>query len=151
MLLQIALVTLQYLHFQLYQEAIKTFVYSVKLKLELNILSKLVDLVNDNAARRSMTLDNIDTYAIQGQAQVDVQRELSTSPHPDDCIGHEKDDQFKIFEQGYEASRRSHDSPMKPLEGVEVTRVLSNQSRWSGRTSGRESNILYADFLRSVK
>ena len=42
-LAQIALILLQFLHFQLYQEAVKAFVYSVKLKLEVNILSKLVN------------------------------------------------------------------------------------------------------------
>ncbi|RMZ91952.1 hypothetical protein DV736_g812, partial [Chaetothyriales sp. CBS 134916] len=68
--MDVALVVLEFKHLQLYQETIKAVVYSVKLKLELNILSKLVDLVDGGKSTlRSMTLTGtIDSDAILGQA-----------------------------------------------------------------------------------
>ena len=64
---EIALVTLQFLHYQLYQETIKLFVYSVKLKLEFNILSKLVDLVNPESNDRETTLEFLEpTFTQEG-------------------------------------------------------------------------------------
>ncbi|RMZ84140.1 hypothetical protein DV738_g534, partial [Chaetothyriales sp. CBS 135597] len=55
--MDVALVVLQYKHLQLYQEIIKAVVYGIKLKLELNILSKLVDLVGGGSNVRTMTGD----------------------------------------------------------------------------------------------
>ncbi|KIW91459.1 uncharacterized protein Z519_08355 [Cladophialophora bantiana CBS 173.52] len=67
-----ALVAPQFKRLQLYQESIKAFVYSVKLKLELNILSKLVDLVQRSSIDRSLTLEFIDANSIVGQTQAAV-------------------------------------------------------------------------------
>lgn len=76
--IQIALLVMQFRHMQLYQESFKILFYSIKLKLEMNILSKLVDLVHGSSVKnRSMTLEAIDSNAVQGQAQLDVQREMS--------------------------------------------------------------------------
>ena len=73
--MDIGLIVLQFKHYQLYQEALKAFFYSVKLKLELNILSKLVDLVHGDSASKSMTLDVIDSNTIAGQEAEMVKRE----------------------------------------------------------------------------
>lgn len=147
--MDVGLVALQFLHYQLWQEAIKGFVYSVKLKLELNILSKLVDLVNDNNTRRNtMTMDVIDSQSIAGTAQVAVQRELS------DFGGFTKGDAKVELEKVEEGQRSgascSGSSAQNGDDNEGISRVLSN-SRYSTRTNGRDSDILYADFLRDTK
>lgn len=126
---------LQYKHYQLYQESIKGFVYSVKLKLELNILSKLVDLVHGNDTTRSMTLDVIDSNTIPGQAQVDVERES------------------KIFSMSSSKDQNVLQYEDRQPRNVDIERMSplsSHASMNRQRTSGRESDILYADFLRTM-
>lgn len=162
------------MHFQLYQESIKVFVYSVKLKLELNILSKLVDLVHGNSARRSMTLDVIDSNAIQGQAREDVRREMSLADPGG--LGNwfgstdEKHQQIDVIDHesginsnnSNSSSSHHHDHAyQRRSSGVspnsfgddtdEISQVVSNQSVPTARTKGRESDMLYADMLRSMK
>ena len=139
------------MHRQLYQESIKAVVYSVKLKLELNILSKLVDLVQGTSTNRSTTLEIIDASAIPGQAQAEVRREMSISGD----VGGESvsDDKggVKHIENGH-ASMREHIPSVSGSAGEidGIARILSHHSSYSARTSGRESDILYADFLRSL-
>ena len=146
---QVALVILEFKHLQLYQESIKVFVYSVKLKLELNILSKLVDLVEGKSTRRSTTLEEIDSNAIVGQAQADVRQELSLS----DVGGWSKsDEKVAALEQVHDISygklEYSSSISVPPVEITGPPPVHSTQSRYSTRT---ESDIEYADFLRSMK
>lgn len=145
---------LEYLHFQLYQEAIKGFVYSVKLKLEVNILSKLVALVASNKTVRSMTLDIIDSSAIAGQAQKDVQRELNkANPFSDPIERNEKNvSEKQNIEEGIEPkSRSSGSSTQQRDDGDGITRVFSHNSRMTARTVGRETDMMYADFMQSMK
>lgn len=156
------------MHYQLYQESIKVFVYSVKLKLELNILSKLVDLVNGNASTRSMTLDVIDSNAIQGQARDDVRRELDFADpgglgrwfgSGDGDAGDEKHRPVSYVDYG--AGDGGGGRPHRSGSGVspkslagdtdEISQVLSNQSDVTARTKGRESDMMYADMLRSMR
>lgn len=143
------IVALEFLHYQLYQEVLKGFVYSVKLKLELNILSKLVDLVNDNNTRRNtMTMDVIDSQSIAGNAQIAVQKELS------DYGGLTKSDTrttVEKIEEGAQSGPSCSGSSAQTGDDHEViSRVLSN-SRYSTRTTGRESDILYAGFLKDMR
>ena len=145
--MDVAIVSMQYLHYQLYQEAIKAFVYSLKLKLELNILSKLVNVVHGNKASRAMTLEYIDSNAIAGQARSEVQREMNEK-------------HFWNKSQGSAAKETVQDREVDPLDsasssnrhddGDEITRVLSQRSTMTARTRGRESDILYADMLKSI-
>lgn len=141
--MQLALVVLQYLHYQLYQEALKVFVYSVKLKLELNILSKLVDVFKSNKSRRSVTFDAIDSYAIQGQARTDMHREMAGIPviegqvAPRDVVS---------FVRVRDYSEGSACSSSLPDDGI--TRVITYNS---ARTSGRETDHMYAEMLKSMK
>lgn len=166
--MDIALLVMQFRHMQLYQESFKILFYSIKLKLEMNILSKLVDLVHGSSVKnRSMTLEAIDSNAVQGQAQLDVQRELSGGrgsiikwygsdssktgiPHIQNDFGH-ADPRFSPSMAG-----------SSPVEGEDdgddtISRVLSSpnnnthlhpSSANNARTSGREVDNLYADFCR---
>lgn len=146
------LIYLQFKREQLYQESIKGFVYSVKLKLELNILSKLVDLVHGGSANRSMTLDVIDSRALPGQAQKNVQRELSGQEYFGSLFTSDTKDHVQHVENSHVIERRSNSSisPSTTDEYDAVMRIRSQQSRYSARTSDRESDILYADVLRSI-
>ncbi|KAK5096325.1 hypothetical protein LTS08_007581 [Lithohypha guttulata] len=147
--MDIGLVTLQFLHFQLYQEAIKVFVYSVKLKLELNILSKLVDLVHGNSAQKSMSIGVIDATSIPGTVQSDVHQEMSQGGvfgSADSRMALEKKEEI------HRHGSRYSDASAQQISATsnDMYPVLSN-SRYSSRTSGRETDIIYADILRDIK
>jgi hypothetical protein len=202
--MDIAIVALQFLHYQLYQESIKAFVYSVKLKLELNILSKLVDLVSgDSTKNRSMTLDLIDQSTIAGQAQEDIRRERERSiagyssgvarqswfdydtekngvndkqvlRPVSVALTHASNDKAGSGEElsnGDSLQRitsvrvGSHHDFAGRLSGSgssagrgedsntdEISQVISSHpAEMSSRMRGRESDLLYADMLRSMK
>lgn len=152
---QVALIILQYKHLQLYQESIKVFVYSVKLKLELNILNRLVDLVHGTAASRrtrSMSLAAIDAADVTSdRSQPNLSRVQSNPLHLDNWPGNdEKHDSDKTSGNGYDLEPKL--SPMTSNNGGdEITKVTRTQTMMSARTSGRESDIMYADFLRDMK
>ncbi|ETI23637.1 hypothetical protein G647_05439 [Cladophialophora carrionii CBS 160.54] len=154
--MDVVIVALQFLHYQLYQESLKGFFYSVKLKLELNILSKLVDLVNGNATQRSNTLEAIDSDAISGQRGSEVQREISPmkqhtqwDPSSKGVLQHIKEEnQHHTDHPSLEASSSS----TKALDEEDgIARLTSQQSSRSTRTRVRESDVWYADVLRSIK
>jgi len=158
--LQIVIVTMQFLRLQLYQEALKGFFYSVKLKLELNILSKLVDLVHgESTITRSMTLATIDSKTIPGQAQTAVRDEMQVLGQDPMSSWSRKNSDEKGIMTDTESGLNDHHNDLKRKpslfrgshEGDEITNVLSHQSNYSARYHGRESDILYADFLRSTK
>jgi hypothetical protein len=135
--MDIALLFMQYKHMRIYQQATKAFIYSVKLKLELNILSKLVDLVQGTQRNHSRTLDDIDLNAIPGQAQTAMVRELSTSSSK--AIVHHLETEHVAW-------------PGTKEPDLEDIRSNSQQSyAYSSRTTGRESDKLYADMLRSIR
>lgn len=148
-LVKLGIVILEFVHFQLYQEATKAFVYSVKLKLELNILSKLVDLVQGNTVQRSMTLDIIDASSVLGRA--DIQKELaSKSPFRKSVADEHRNTLEKT--NTIEHCRQSPSiSPSSLEDGTDkINRVASSQSRFGARVSGRDSDIMYADMLRDL-
>jgi hypothetical protein len=174
------------MHYQLYQESIKVFVYSVKLKLELNILSKLVDLVHGGrTSNRSMTLDVIDDNAIPGQARHDVRREMSfadpggltrwygsagdagddtkrsSSGSSSNGATMEKLHQVTSIDYGMMRPIGGGDAAHRKISMVsptsvagetdEISQVLSTQSDLTSRNKGRESDVMYADMLRSMR
>lgn len=149
--IQTALVILQYKHLQLYQEAIKVFVYSVKLKLELNILSKLVDLVNAPSADRSMNLEIIDSNAIPGQAQAEIRNELSVLERFHSSVTTDKIRVSHIEDTGAVKAKDNSSVSGSPDETDEIKHLTSCHSRNRGRIASIESEISYADILRSLK
>jgi hypothetical protein len=122
------------------------------LKLELNILSKLVNLVHGNATARSMTLEIIDSNAIPGQVQAEVRRELR-GPEP---LSRTLESNDKGTIQRNEDGRATPPGFGAPLgerldDNDGMTRAISHQARYRARTGGRESDVLYADILRDLK
>lgn len=161
--MDILIIVLQYKHLQLYQESIKAFVYSVKLKLELNVLSKLVDLVG-NQRQQSMTLNMFETNAtIQGQALSDGTRGMSGPGPLDGWLASDGKDLEKqthnyasnsvVASSSSQPSNVPDEDEAKDEEDDEIdkiTRTLSQQSRARVRDGRRESDVLYADFIRSM-
>ena len=119
------------------------------MKLELNILSKLVDLVHGSSTNRSMTLEAIDSNALPGQARAEVLREMSSPEHPGGWSGANGKTDVEHIEDGHATKPRYVSGSTDENDGI--TRVLSQQSRYTARTTGRESDILYADFLQSMR
>lgn len=161
--MDILIIVLQYKHLQLYQESIKAFVYSVKLKLELNVLSKLVDLVG-NQRQQSMTLNMFETNTIQGRALSDGTRGMSGPGPLDEWLTSDNKDPEKQKHTNYAIDSVVASSSSQPSDVTDeaeprdeeddeidkITRTLSQQSRARVRDSGRESDVLYADFVRSM-
>ncbi|KAJ9634425.1 hypothetical protein H2204_006250 [Knufia peltigerae] len=149
--MDIALIVLEYKHLQLYQESIKAFVYSVKLKLELNILSKLVDLVNRDSISRSMTLDVINPTTLSGQAQSEIRGEMAE-------LGHFMSS-TSTDEKGRPTHRlssctngRDFGDPFtqKPTDGEQITTGSSHDSNSTQPTNRKRSDDLYAEALRTL-
>lgn len=156
--MDVAIVAMQFLHYQLYQETIKGFVYSVKLKLELHILSKLVDLVgNDHSSHRAMALSEIDSNAIEGQAQAEIRREMSivdtNSQLNSHGISYGTSDEKALATGSDQKGQNTHTTisslPNGSEAGDHISRVVSSQSQ-DGRTQGRESDLMYAEMMRSL-
>jgi hypothetical protein len=129
--MDIALLFMQYKHWRIYQTVTKAFIYSVKLKLELNILSKLVDLVR--SPNDPTLLNEIDGTTMPGRAQRALRREISTPSLKPAC---------DHVEHGHGNSSQDALADRSPSQ-------VSNSQ--SSRTTGRESDILYADMVRSIK
>lgn len=140
-IMDVAIVVLQYRHFQLYQETLKGFVYSVKLKLELNILSKLVDLVHGDTSKRSMTLEVIDSDTIAGQERASIQQEQQDekarmrSASTMSWYGGEKGSLTAIQEKDYAADLGGK---LRPLPAV-ISREVNGSTSGSGSGGGRSS------------
>ncbi|KAJ9603431.1 hypothetical protein H2200_012209 [Cladophialophora chaetospira] len=159
--MDIATVALEFLHYQLYQEGLKGFFYSVKLKLELNILSKLVDLVGGagGAQRRTTSLGVIDVDTLPGVTANDLQREVSPMEQPNgwhpsfskgimEHITEDRLDQTKAEESPSNASNARDDSDEI---SAEIMRMATQQTSHSSRMRGRESDMWYAEMLRDMK
>lgn len=99
-----------------------------------------------------MTLDIIDSSAIPGQARAGVQRELSDSGHFGNPFGRDDKVALRKIDESLEIGPScSNSSTRRSDDNDGITRVFSNRSRCTVRTSGGESNAMYADFLRSIK
>lgn len=164
------LIVLQYKHLQLYQESVKAFVYSVKLKLELNVLSKLIDLVSGGSERnrnRSMTLEMIDSNVLNGQTVSDVPRNMSVAGPFDEWLASdvkrsEKQKDHNQIESGVASSssgpsvskekgNETDDDEDDDVDKIRRTLSQRSPSLAMARNSGRETDLMYADILNSIK
>ena len=104
-----------------------------------------------------MTLDAIDSNSFAGQAQSEMRQDMQ---EPEQLNGRSFASNDKApFQYSTEAHRYAIPPKVDPPSsgsGVDdsdngVTQVMSHQTRYSARTTGRESDVLYADFLRDMK
>ena len=122
--------------------------YSVKLKLELNILSKLVDLVHTDSSHRSVALQSTSANDSRGNEQDASSNPSSTEKRSsnNDNVGCEATDR---------EPSRLHDTTALP-SGVtsrdmdQVHLVPTQQSIAAARTQGRDFDLMYAEMLRSL-
>ncbi|RMD43031.1 hypothetical protein DV735_g2132, partial [Chaetothyriales sp. CBS 134920] len=61
-ILDIVLLAIEYRNLHIYEQSVKAFVYSVKLKLEFAILGKLIDLVRDSQNSLAHSMEKVDDY-----------------------------------------------------------------------------------------
>lgn len=112
--------------------------YSVKLKLELNILSKLVDLVHMDSSDHAMTVDAISPDNSRGQEQDDLRKEMDIS------------NAKSLGNISSNDTRSQSDAADHATNANGINQVATNQSNLTARTTGRESDMMYADMLRSL-
>lgn len=109
-----------------------------------------------------MTLDAIDSNALEGKAQAEMRQEQdmqgstlvqrswpSNAKGPSQTTEEENGNGF-ITQPKFESLAAGGPNG-NDVTNPALTQVLSHQSRYSARTSGRESDILYADFMRDCK
>lgn len=126
----------------------------MKLKLELSILSKLADLVRGNRAGRSTTLNTIEEPTINGHGFSDAEMTDSGdrrssmwfgsggNANGKDSVGGAPDPKRATsFAKDFEHSETSDEASRSGLQPI----------RTSARTSGRETDLMYAEFLSSCK
>jgi hypothetical protein len=115
------------------------------------ILSKLVGLVQRSSVDRSKTWEIIDATSIAGQAQAAVRRESWTPENIHDWSSTANQGTEKHIENVHTTrtiDSSPHSGSHDEVDGI--TRVLSQPSRYTARTASRESDILYAEVLRSL-
>lgn len=125
--------------------------YSVKLKLELNILSRLVDLVHGSGSRdRSMTLEPFDSSTITGMAHAKVRREMEppkglgdswSSTADKTSVDHHNNGEVSLHKQSFASGSAD--------ESNAITHPLSYASIVRERTRN-DSDIDYGEILRSI-
>ena len=105
-----------------------------------------------------MTLEAVDSNAIPGQARADVRRELSSygqAPQlsPTKSANNDKGTSQHSIEDGHVTPEPAFDASL--VSGGQLDddsdRVMPVLSHQTNRTSGRESDILYAEFMRDMK
>ncbi|RMZ89003.1 hypothetical protein DV736_g3758, partial [Chaetothyriales sp. CBS 134916] len=145
-ILDIVLLVIEYKNLHIYEQSIKAFVYSVKLKLEFAILGKLVELAQESQRSLAHTLDTVkDCVRRSDSATAERARDL-TSSVPWLVHG----DKLAVQHIEHRDSNRVMNGGIKPPL-LETDRRRSRQgSVGSGdRLQGRESDVLYADVVRA--
>ena len=151
-ILDIALLAIEYKNLHIFEQCVKSFVYSVKLKLEFAILGKMVDLVKDSRLNMSFeAFADLDSY-VDGSRRPSPVLERKVSPRArvgsvvsgyKGTVGHIEDQETGHVE---EPPRSLHemaamDSRISPVD-MEIGARRRKQ--------GRESDIMYADILRAI-
>lgn len=126
----------------IFEQTVKGFVYSVKLKLEFSILGKLVDIVQENKRTLTIALGDVENCVDQGNPSTPVlQRQGSPSSIPLaekvplHYLEHPTD--FTTETPNGSISEQTHRNQS----------ITSVQAR---RRGVRESDIAYAEIVRSI-
>ena len=151
-ILDIALLAIEYKNLHIFEQCVKSFVYSVKLKLEFAILGKMVDLVKDSRLNMAFhAFADIDAYVDGSRRPSPVmERKLTPSARVGSVVsgykgtvGHVEDQETGHVEEPPRSLQEmaSMDSRVSPVD-MEVAAKR--------RKEGRESDMMYADILRSI-
>ena len=164
--LDIVLLVIQYKNLHIYEQSVKAFVYSVKLKLEFAILGKLVDLVQKSQRTLSNALGTMDDCVEPTASSPTRERTLSPGSSmpwmrnrdklPIQHIEHKENGSLGSgdLNGGFgneDLNGGFGNNDLKPGQHDSDEKTLSPGSVSSGpRQKGRESDIMYADFMRSM-
>ena len=150
---QIALLAIQYKNLHIYEQTVKSFVYSVKLKLEFSILGKLVDIVQESKRSLTNALGDIEDCIDQHKLSPDLHRTISPLSKPEHIVVAEKTSSQHLEHRDDGSSDTvptrqglAHGSMSEP-ERSYSNDSISNKAR---RRGARETEIEYAEIVRSI-
>jgi hypothetical protein len=157
--LDIALLTLEFMSFHVLQQTVKGFTYSVKLKLELAVLNKLVELSTSNAT--TFTLGDTNDFLDPTKTVWDITRftpAFSSSMHtyPKWMSDLEKSGIQKV-ESVYSPKESAWTRPKRSTtlssgdfpDIIQPTSTLKDP-RLNSREKGSATDLLYADAVRGI-
>ncbi|RMZ79051.1 hypothetical protein DV737_g3599, partial [Chaetothyriales sp. CBS 132003] len=147
-ILDIVLLVIEYKNLHIYEQAIKAFVYSVKLKLEFAILGKLIDLAQESQRSLAHALDTIDDCVQRSDSAAAERAQSLASSVPWLTHGDKPAMQHIEHRHSSHVMNRGMEPP-----SLETGRTRGSQQGSVGsrdRLQGRESDVLYADIVRSI-
>lgn len=160
--LDIALLTLEFLSFHVLQQTVKGFTYSVKLKLELAVLNKLVELSSSNAT--TFTLGDTNDFLDPTKTVWDITRfapdfSSSTHTHPKWMSDLEKsgiqrvESVYSPRDSAWLRAKRcttiSSDDHKDFPDGIRPVSTIKDP-RLNSREKGSATDLLYADAVRRM-
>jgi hypothetical protein len=157
-LLDIGLLAIEYRDLHVLEQTFKSFIYSVKLKLEFTILSKLVEVSKSTQRTLSNALADTDDFVTDARTNSDMTRVASqaTKSRPqwiedvekaavvsaDVANGHLNGPGLDHHVRPRERSVAFEEDPVKDRVSMVPTE--------STRTHRADSDLLYADIIRSI-
>ena len=143
--LDIVLLVIEYKSLHIYEQCVKGFVYSVKLKLELAILGKLVDLVQQSQRSLSNAMGTVEDCIERTDTSPTRRRTMSLS----NPWLHYRE---KLPMQHIEHRGNGHlyNGNLKAAQQEAEEKGSPDSVSSDPRQKGRESDILYADIVRSI-
>jgi hypothetical protein len=133
---------IQYKNLHIFEQTVKGFVYSVKLKLEFSILGKLVDIVQEN--KRALTIalgdmENCVDNATPSSPVLQRQGSPNSIPLAEKASLHHLEHPLDMITETPNGSISEHTHRNQSIE--------SAQAR---RRGAKESDIAYAEVVRSI-
>ena len=146
--LDIALLTIEYLDYRTLEQTVKGFVYSVKLKMEFAILGKLVDLVQSTQRSLSTPLGMVETYGDATMNNEHVQGEVAGKSRPAWLVELDKPS-VEHVEHAAHTYQTQMDVPHIP-DGDMIEIAHDAQRPRRHRRDQSDTDFLYAEAMRSV-
>jgi hypothetical protein len=150
--LDIGLLTLEFMNFHVLQQTVKGFTYSVKLKLELAVLNKLIELSHSRVSPSAFTFGDKNDFVDLNKVDWDTTRYTKTissiHPNPKWMSDLEKSG-IQQVENAYSPTESSWGN--KPSQcTVTADEVEEIQPVSTTRTKGSATDLLYADAVRRI-
>jgi len=147
--MDIALLALEYRNLRVLEQAFKVVIYSIKLKLEFAILGKLVELVQQNG--RSLSNATLEVHTYVDDTKVQASSDATT------ITANGKSSEFASRPYWLNDLEKKEDqhATVQHVESVEermrTPKLVPEIQRPSiSRTRGGESDLMYAEFMRSL-
>jgi hypothetical protein len=138
-LLDIGLLAIEYRDLHVLEQTFKSFIYSVKLKLEFTILSKLVEFSKSTQRTLSNALADTDDFVTDARTKSDMTRVAVSA---DMANGHLNGPGLDHYVCQRERSVAFEEDPVKDRASVVPTEGT--------RTQRADPDLSYADIIRSI-